>query len=101
VRRPGVSAESPGRLGRHAEPAMWILVALHHGPQQVSRLFRAVRTMDGPIGIGTFFAAIARLERLALVERMGNEAHGRAYRLTALGLAAAGSVAALRSEARP
>ncbi len=79
---------------------MWILVALQAGPRQVARLLDDVRSLDGPIGHGTLFAAVSRLERLDLVEPTGNDRARRAYRLTQLGLAAAGSVAALRSEAR-
>ncbi len=58
-----------------------------------------VRSLDGPIGHGTLFATIARLERLTLIEPTTNDGDRRAYRLTQLGLAAAGSVAAIQGEA--
>lgn len=58
-----------------------------------------VRSRDGPIGHGTLFATIARLERLTLIEPTTNHGDRRAYRLTQLGLAAAGSVAAIQGEA--
>lgn len=84
------------RLGRFAEPAMWILVALHEGPRHVPRLLDDVRSLDGPMGHGTLFASMARLERLALIEPTPNGGGRRAYRLTPLGLTAAGSAAALQ-----
>ncbi|MEW5990166.1 MAG: hypothetical protein AB1736_02320 [Chloroflexota bacterium] len=57
------------RMGRFAEPALWILVALRRGPVGAAELFRAVRSLDGPVGPGRFLGALARLERTALVER--------------------------------
>lgn len=80
---------------------MWILIALHGGPRHVARLFDDIRSLDGPVGHGTLFAAVARLERLALVEPIVNGGGRRAYRLTQLGAAAAGSAATLENEARP
>jgi DNA-binding PadR family transcriptional regulator len=76
---------------------MWVLTVLQAGPRHPARLLDDVRAIDGPIGHGTLFAALARLERLALVEPAPNGAAQRAYRLTELGVAAAGSVAALRT----
>ena len=77
---------------------MWVLVALRAGPRNLPRLLDDVRSLDGPIGHGTLLAAVSRLERLDLIETAVIEAGRRAYRLTQLGLTAAGSVAALRSE---
>jgi DNA-binding PadR family transcriptional regulator len=76
---------------------MWILVALHEGPRHVPRLLDDVRSLDGPMGHGTLFASVARLERLALIEPTPNGSGRGAYRLTPLGLTAAGSVAALQA----
>jgi len=56
-------------LGRFAEPALWILVALRRGPVDAAELLRAVRVLDGPVGPGRFIGALARLERTALVQR--------------------------------
>jgi DNA-binding PadR family transcriptional regulator len=78
---------------------MWVLIALQRGPRHVARLLDDVRAMDGPIGHGTLFAAVARLERLTLIEPTTNDRDGRAYRLTQLGLTAAGSVSTIQSEA--
>jgi len=57
------------KLGRFAEPALWILVALRRGPVDATELLRAVRALDGPVGPGRFIGALARLERTALVQR--------------------------------
>ena len=47
---------------------MWVLTVLQAGPRHAARLLDDVRAIDGPIGHGTLFAALARLERLALVD---------------------------------
>jgi len=78
---------------------MWVLTALREGPRQPGRLLDDVHALDGPVGHGTLFAAIARLECLDLVERAAAVGEGRVYRLTARGASAAGSVAALRTGA--
>lgn len=68
-------------LGRFAEPALWILVALGRGPAGSTALLDAVRALDGPVGPGTFMGALVRLEGRHLVER--TTGGGRPmYRLT-------------------
>ncbi len=67
-------------MGRFAEPALWILVALGRAPAGATALLEAVRTLDGPIGPGTLFGALARLERRGLVVRM-SETGRPMYRL--------------------
>ena len=69
-------------FGRSAEPARLVLAALRDGPRGVVRLFDDVRSLDGPIGPGTLYAAIARLERIGLIEPATGEDGRRAYRLT-------------------
>jgi DNA-binding PadR family transcriptional regulator len=69
-------------FGRFAEPARLVLVALRDGPRGVVRLFDEVRRLDGPIGPGTLYAAIARLEQIGLIEPATGEDGRRAYRLT-------------------
>jgi DNA-binding PadR family transcriptional regulator len=64
---------------------MWILVALRDGPRSVVRLLDDIRALDGRVGPGTLFGAIARLERLALIEPTTDEGSRRAYRLTEQG----------------
>ena len=71
-------------FGRLAEPARLVLAALREGPGGAVHLFDAVRALDGPIGPigpGTFFAAIARLERHGLIERHSGPDDRIAYRL--------------------
>jgi DNA-binding PadR family transcriptional regulator len=80
-----------GRLGRFGETAMWILVALRAGPRNAVRLLDDVRALDGRVGPGTLFGAVARLERLALIESTTNNDGRRAYRLTDYGAAGPGS----------
>lgn len=69
-------------FGRFAEPARLVLVALREGPRSVVRLFDDVRSLDGPIGPGTLYAAIARLEGGGLIEPAIGDDGRRAYRLT-------------------
>ena len=70
------------RLGRFGETAMWILVALRDGPHSVIGLLDKVRELDGTVGPGTLYGAVARLERLALIEPTTNGNGRSAYRLT-------------------
>lgn len=73
-------------FGRFVETARLVLVALREGPRQHVRLFDDVRALDGPVGPGTLYAALARLERLGLIEQATNGTGGtRAYRLTGSG----------------
>jgi DNA-binding PadR family transcriptional regulator len=64
---------------------MWILVALREGPRNVARLLDDVRALDGRVGPGTLYGAVARLERLALIEPTTNGGGRPAYRLTQRG----------------
>jgi DNA-binding PadR family transcriptional regulator len=75
---------------------MWVLTVLQAGPRHLARLLDDVRAIDGPIGHGTLFAALARLERLALVDSTVADEGRRSYQLTALGASASVSVAVLR-----
>jgi DNA-binding PadR family transcriptional regulator len=69
------------RLGRFGETAMWILVALREGPRNVARLLDDVRALNHGVGPGTLYGAVARLERLALIEPTTNGGGRPAYRL--------------------
>ena len=62
---------------------MWILVALREEPRQIVRLLDDVRALDGQIGPGTLYGAVARLERHALIETTTNGDGRRTYRLAA------------------
>jgi len=60
---------SATRMGRFAEPALWILVALGRGPAAATTLLAAVGRLDGQVGPATLIGALARLERNELIER--------------------------------
>jgi DNA-binding PadR family transcriptional regulator len=68
-------------FGRFAGPARLVLAALRDGPRHPTSLFDDVRALDGPVGPGTLYGAIARLERVGLIERATNGGGRRAYRL--------------------
>ena len=69
-------------FGRFAAAAGLVLVALRDGPRPNVGLFDDVRALNGPIGAGTLYAALARLELLGLVEPTTIGGERRAYRLT-------------------
>ena len=69
-------------FGRFGETAMWILVALSAGPLRSVRLLDEVRRLDGHVGPGALFGAVARLERQGLIEPMENGEGRQAYRLS-------------------
>lgn len=76
-------------LGRFAEPSLHILVALSDGPKHGYAIMTEVERDSGrPLGPGTLYAALARLERRGLIEALPPEDRRRPYRLTALGATA-------------
>lgn len=80
-------------LGRFEEPSLLILSSLAGGPKHGYAITRDVEELGGPtLGPGTLYAALARLERLGLIEALPAEARRRPYRLTGVG------AASLRSE---
>jgi DNA-binding PadR family transcriptional regulator len=90
---------APSRsLGRYAEPALWVLIALDGDPLDLPAVLDAVRSLDGPIGHGTLVGALSRLERLRLVESTLSDSRQTMYRLTTLGRAAAGSASILEGQ---
>ena len=75
-----------GELGRFAEPSLYILVSLSAGPKHGYAIMTDVEEISGsPIGPGTLYGALARLERRGLIEALEPEDRRRPYRLTALG----------------
>lgn len=73
-------------LGRFAEPAVLILVALANGPKHgYAIMTEAERVSGSPLGPGTLYAALGRLERRGLIEPMPAEDRRRPYRLTGAG----------------
>ena len=69
-------------FGRFGETAMWILVALTSGPLRATKLLDEVRNLDGHVGPGALFGAVARLERRGLIEAVVNDDGRPAYRLS-------------------
>ena len=75
-------------LGRFAEPALLILVSLSEGPKHGYAIMAAARAQTGePLGPGTLYATLSRLEERGLIEPLPAEDRRRPYRLTANGTA--------------
>ena len=55
-------------LGRFGPTATWIVVALLGGPLGAVRLLDRVRELDGMVRPGSFYGAVARLERLEIID---------------------------------
>ncbi|HEX5826752.1 MAG TPA: PadR family transcriptional regulator [Candidatus Limnocylindrales bacterium] len=73
-------------LGRFAEPALVILVSLSDGPKHGYAIMADVEAGTGkPLGPGTLYAALARLEERGLIEALPPVDRRRPYRLTAVG----------------
>ncbi len=73
-------------LGRFAEPSLYILVSLGNGPKHGYAIMTDVEAMTGqPLGPGTLYGALARLEQRGLIEALEPEDRRRPYRLTGLG----------------
>jgi DNA-binding PadR family transcriptional regulator len=73
-------------LGRFAEPALVILVSLSDGPKHGYAIMADVEAGTGrPLGPGTLYAALARLEERGLIEGLPPVDRRRPYRLTAIG----------------
>jgi DNA-binding PadR family transcriptional regulator len=78
--------QSFGELGRFAEPSLYILVSLSGGPKHGYAIMTDVEEISGsPMGPGTLYGALARLERRGLIEALEPEERRRPYRLTGLG----------------
>jgi len=75
-----------GELGRFAEPSMYILVSLSGGPKHGYAIMTDVEAISGaPMGPGTLYGALARLERRGLIEPLEPVDRRRPYRLTGFG----------------
>ena len=73
-------------LGRFAEPSLFILISLSEGPKHGYAIMTDIERVSGsPMGPGTLYGALARLERRGLVEALDPVERRRPYRLTALG----------------
>jgi DNA-binding PadR family transcriptional regulator len=73
-------------LGRFAEPSIYILVSLSNGPKHGYAIMTDVEEITGsPMGPGTLYGALARLERRGLIEALEAHDRRRPYRLTGIG----------------
>ena len=73
-------------FGRFAEPSLLILVSLSDGPKHGYAIMQDVEAGTGrPMGAGTLYAALVRLEEDGLVEPLEPVDRRRPYRLTAVG----------------
>jgi DNA-binding PadR family transcriptional regulator len=73
-------------FGRFAEPSLLILVSLSDGPKHGYAIMQEVEHGTGrPMGAGTLYAALARLEEQGLIEPLPAIDRRRPYRLTAVG----------------
>jgi DNA-binding PadR family transcriptional regulator len=73
-------------FGRFAEPSLLILVSLSDGPKHGYAIMQDVEQGTGrPMGPGTLYAALIRLEEQGLIEALPPEDRRRPYRLTAVG----------------
>lgn len=74
------------QFGRYAEPSLLILVSLSDGPKHGYAIMGDVEQGTGrPMGAGTLYAALNRLEEAGLVEPLPPVDRRRPYRLTAVG----------------
>ena len=73
-------------LGRFAEPSLYILISLSNGSKHGYAIMTDIERVSGsPMGPGTLYGALARLERRGLIEALDPVERRRPYRLTALG----------------
>ena len=76
----------PPGFGRFAEPSLLILTSLSDGPKHGYAIMQDVEQRTGrPMGAGTLYAALVRLEEQGLVEPLTPVDRRRPYRLTAVG----------------
>lgn len=73
-------------FGRLAEPSLLILTSLTEGPKHGYAMMQDIEKGTGrPMGAGTLYAALVRLEEQGLVEALAPVDRRRPYRLTAVG----------------
>jgi DNA-binding PadR family transcriptional regulator len=79
-------------LSPFAAPALLVLATLADGPKHGYAIMQEAERLSGqPLGPGTLYAALARLERRGLIEALPAEDRRRPYRLTALGTTTLGA----------
>jgi DNA-binding PadR family transcriptional regulator len=76
----------PPEFGRFAEPSLLILATLADGPKHGYVMMQDIENATGrPMGAGTLYAALVRLEEQGLVEPLAPVDRRRPYRLTGVG----------------
>ena len=74
-------------FGRFAEPSLLILVSLSGGPKHGYAIMQDVEQGTGrPMGAGTLYAALARLDEQGLIEPLPPVDRRRPYKLTGTGV---------------
>jgi DNA-binding PadR family transcriptional regulator len=74
-------------LGRYSEPALLILLSLSSGLKHGYAITQDVDAVAGVrLGPGTLYGALARLERLGLIEALPADERRRPYRLSNTGM---------------
>jgi DNA-binding PadR family transcriptional regulator len=75
-------------LGRFAEPSLYVLLTLSDGPKHGYAIMTEALELTGePLGPGTLYATLSRLEGRGLIEALPAEDRRRPYRLTESGAA--------------
>jgi DNA-binding PadR family transcriptional regulator len=73
-------------LGRFAEPSLVVLLTLSEGPQHGYAIMASARRLTGePLGPGTLYSTLSRLETRGLIAALPAEERRRPYRLTDAG----------------
>ncbi len=84
-----MNAQGTGDLGRFAEPALLVLISLADGAKHGYAIMTDVEAFSGsPLGPGTLYAVLARLEQAGLIEPLEPAQRRRPYRITPSGSAA-------------
>ena len=73
-------------FGRFAEPTLYILVSLSDSPKHGYAIMSDVEAITGePLGPGTLYGALARLEKRGMIEALEPVDRRRPYKITGLG----------------
>ena len=81
-----VAAPVPAELRQFSDPTLLVLCSLAGGPKHGYAIIGDVERFAGvTLGPGTLYGALARLQRLGLVERLEREDRRQPYRLSELG----------------
>jgi DNA-binding PadR family transcriptional regulator len=84
-----MSSDPLVKFGRYAGPATLIMSSLADGPKHGYALTKDIEEFASVrVAPGTMYEALARLERLGLIEPVASEDRRRPYRLTASGAVA-------------